>query len=109
MTRKTTDATPVQPAPATTATTPGEDAYGEEKTQPVHKIRIRNVTGAIWQNARQDGTTYYTFTASRSYRDEQGNWHSTSSFGAPDGFILAEVARQCALHIVGLTQGDTPF
>ncbi len=107
MTRKTTEAAPVQPTPATTST--GEDAYGEEKAQPVHKIRIRNVTGAIWQNARQDGSTYYTFTASRSYRDEQGNWHSTSSFGAPDGFILAEVARQCALHIVGLTQGDTPF
>lgn len=81
----------------------------EEKAQPLHKIRIRNVTGAIWQNARQDGTAYLTFTVSRSYRDDQGYWHSTGSFGAPDGFLLAEVARQCALWIVAQTQGEIPF
>jgi len=91
---------------------PQTDDYtgGEEKSQPVHKIRIRNVSGAIWQNARQDGTTYLTFTVSRTYRDEGHNWHSTGSFGAPDGFLLAEVARQCALWIVATTQGEsTPF
>src|SRR5689334_13824917 len=52
---------------ATAATPPGEDDPTEEKAQPVHKIRIRNVTGAIWQNARQDGTPFFTFTATRSY------------------------------------------
>lgn len=83
---------------------------GEEKSQPVHKIRIRNVSGAIWSNARQDGTTYLTFTVSRSYRDDQNNWHSATSFGAPDGFILAEVCRQCALWIVNSTQNsEIPF
>ena len=83
---------------------------GAEKAQPVHKIRIRNCTGAIWSNSRQDGTTYLTFTVSRSYRDDRGEWHSSSSFGAPDGFLLAEVARQCAFWIVAQTQGEQiPF
>ena len=82
----------------------------EERAQPVHRIRIRNCSGAIWSNARNDGTTYLTFTVSRSYRDDQGFWHSSGSFGAPDGFLLAEVARQCALWIVNATQSDTvPF
>jgi hypothetical protein len=100
-------------AEASVATEPppnGDETTGaEERTQPVHRIRIRNVSGAIWQNSRQDGTTYLTFTVSRTYRDEQQNWHSSGSFGAPDGFLLAEVARQCALWIVAQTQGETPF
>src|SRR5262249_19125672 len=52
---------------------PGEHRVNGEKTQPVHRIRIRHVTGAIWQNERQNGSTYYNFTLSRSYRDEQNN------------------------------------
>ncbi len=95
------DAPTDQPSDAATTTSPGE-----EKTQPVHKIRIRHVTGAIWENARQDGSKYYNFTLSRSYRDEQNNWHSSSSFGVQDGFFLAEVARQCTLWIVNATQGE---
>src|SRR4051794_9975660 len=37
-----------------------------EKAQPVHTIRLRNVRAAIWQNARADGTSWYTVTYSRS-------------------------------------------
>ena len=97
---------------AATAPPGGRPADGQpEKTQPVHKIRIRHVTGAIWQNERPDGTHYYNFTLSRSYRDEQNNWHSSTSFGVQDGFFLAEVARQCTLWIVNATQGESqcPF
>jgi hypothetical protein len=108
--RKNGDAATGHPSEAAgTATAAHDDQPGgvpPEKTQPVHKIRIRHVTGAIWENARQDGSKYYNFTLSRSYRDEQNNWHSSSSFGVQDGFFLAEVARQCTLWIVNATQGE---
>ena len=80
-----------------------------EKAQPVHTIRMRNIRAAVWQNARPDGTPWYSTTFSRSYRDEGGNWHSTDSFSGPDLLILAEVARAAFLWIVQTTQSETPF
>jgi hypothetical protein len=82
---------------------------GEERVQPVHQIRIRNVRAAIWQNARADGTTWYAVTVSRSYRTEDGSWHTSDSFTGPDLLILSEVARQAFLWIVSTTQSDVPF
>src|SRR4029077_16067089 len=51
----------------------------EEKQQPVQAVRLRNIRAAVWAN-RNDGGTYYTVTFSRSYRDQEGNWHTTESF-----------------------------
>jgi hypothetical protein len=85
---------------------------GEEKTQPVHTIRMRNVRAAIWQNARDDGTVWYATTISRSYRAEDGSWHTSESFTGPDLLIRAEVSRQAFLWIVAASQGqgrDVPF
>jgi hypothetical protein len=89
-----------------------ETENGEEKTQPVHKYRARNVCAAIWKNVREDGTVWYAVTVSRSYRTEDGSWHTTDSFTGPDLLILAEVSRQAFLWIVAATQGqgrDVPF
>jgi hypothetical protein len=63
----------------------------EEKQQPVHAVRLRNVRAAVWANRNENGT-YYTVTFSRSYRDQEGNWHTTESFGKDDLLLLAKVA-----------------
>jgi hypothetical protein len=76
---------------------------GEEKRQPFHRIRMRNVSAAIWQNRSERGP-WYSVTFSRSYRDAQNNWHTSESFGGPDLPILAEVARAAFLWIVNATQ-----
>jgi hypothetical protein len=79
---------------AATDSPPGDAAASqavEEKQQPVHAVRLRNVRAAIWLN-RNDGGTYYTVTFSRSYRDQEGNWHTTESFGRDDLLLLAKVA-----------------
>jgi hypothetical protein len=89
-----------------------ETEDGEEKTQPVHTIRMRNVRAAIWQNARDDGSVWYATTISRSYRTDDGSWHTTDSFTGTDLLILAEVSRQAFLWIVQATQGqgqNVPF
>ena len=64
----------------------------EEKVQPVHAIRLRNVRAAIWANRTEAGATYLNVTFSRSYRDQEGNWHTTESFGRDDLLLLAKVA-----------------
>lgn len=87
-----------------------DDIPIEEKNQPAHSIRIRNVRAAIWANARPDNSVWYSVTFSRSYRDDGGNWHSADSFGTQDLLILSEVSRQAFLWIVATTQGgEIPF
>ena len=89
---------------------PNDANNPEEKTQPVHTVRMRNVRAAIWENARPDGTVWYSSTFSRSYRSAGGKWHSTDSFGGNDLLTLAEVARQAFLWIEAATQGgEVPF
>jgi hypothetical protein len=63
----------------------------EERPQPVHAIRLKNVRAAIWLNRTENGT-YLNVTFSRSYRDQEGNWHTTESYGRDDLLLLAKVA-----------------
>lgn len=97
-----------EPLPAETAPheAPQQQPNGQEKNQPVHRIRIRSVSAAIWLN-QSDRGPYYTATYSRSYRDQQGNWHSTESFNGPDSLLLAEVARAAFHWIVNATQSGS--
>jgi hypothetical protein len=80
-----------------------------EKSQPIHQIRLRNVRAAIWQNSRPDGQPWYAVTYSRTYRDEQGNWHTTDSYSGTDLLLLAEVSRLAFLWVIQTTQSETPF
>src|SRR4051812_41227893 len=60
----------------TSADLPAPEPPPTEKAQPVHTIRMRNVRAAIWANPRPDGSVWYAVTYSRSYKGEDGNWHS---------------------------------
>ena len=105
MSRKKEAATP--PERAAVVDNPNGDTAssqtGEEKRQPFHRIRYRNITAAIWQNAGERGA-WFSVTFSRSYRDQQNNWHTAESFSGPDLLILAEVARAAFAWIVQTTQ-----
>jgi hypothetical protein len=84
---------------------PNDASNLDEKTQPVHKLRMRNVRAAIWENARPNGTVWYSAAFSRSYRSAGGKWQSTDSFGGNDLLALAEVARAPFLWIEAAAQG----
>lgn len=79
---------------------------GEERRQPIHRIRIRSTTAAIWQNHSERGP-WYSVTISRSYRDAAGNWQTSESFSGTDLLVLAEVARAAFLWIVQTTQNPS--
>lgn len=51
--------------------------------QPVDKIHLGSVYAAIWANETERGT-YHTVTFEKRYRDSEGNWHSTDSYGLDD-------------------------
>lgn len=84
----------------------------EEKVQPVHTLRLKNVRAAVWSNRTEAGATYLNVTFSRSYRDQEGSWHTTESFGRDDLLLLAKVADQVHSWIWEQIQqngGEIPF
>ena len=84
----------------------------EEKVQPVYTTRLKNVRAAVWSNRTEAGTTYLNVTFSRSYRDQEGNWHTTESFGRDDLLLLAKLADQVHTWIWEQIQqngGEVPF
>ena len=61
------------------------------KTKPVHEIRLGRVRAAIWRNDTDNGSRYNaTFT--RLYRDNDGNWRDSQSFGRDELPLLEKVA-----------------
>jgi hypothetical protein len=113
MARRKNEAGTASPGDAGAATVgSGDEADSPaERVQPVQAFRLRNVRAAIWANPGENGTTRYNVTVSRSYRDQEGNWHTSESFGRDDLLLLAKVADLAHTWIWGELQGgisDSP-
>lgn len=75
------------------------------KKKPVHELRLGRVRAAVWENDTPNGTRH-NVTFSRLYRDEQGNWQDSTSFGRDELPLLWKVADQ--VHSWILQQPFTP-
>ena len=73
--------------------------------KPTATVRIGAVKAAIWQNDVA-GKTRYSVTFSRIYRDAEGQWKTTQSFGRNDLLVLAKVADQAHSRIVDLERTE---
>ena len=73
--------------------------------KPTATVRIGAVKAAIWQNDVA-GKTRYSVTFSRIYRDAEGQWKTTQSFGRNDLLVLAKVADQAHSGIVDLERTE---
>jgi hypothetical protein len=62
-----------------------------DSKKPAAKVTLYPVSAAIWRNHNEKGT-FYSVTFERSYKDEAGKWHSSSSFNSNDLLRLAKVA-----------------
>lgn len=60
------------------------------KQTPIHKIRIGAIQAAIWRNKTEKGT-FHNVTVKRGYKDKDGEWKDTDSFGRDDLLVLAKV------------------
>lgn len=61
------------------------------KKKPVHEVRLGRVRAAIWENDTKNGTRH-NVTFSRLYRDDDGNWQDSASFGRDDLPLLCKVS-----------------
>ena len=73
--------------------------------KPHDEVRIGAVKAAIWQNQAGDRTRY-NVSFSKSYRDADGQWKTTQSFGRNDLLVLAKVADQAHSRIVDLQRTE---
>ena len=76
-------------------------------TKPVAEVRVGAVKAAIWPNTTQSGAVRFNVTFSRIYKDAEGNWKSTSSFGRDDLLVLAKVADQAHTKIFEVANGHS--
>jgi len=75
----------------------------EENNRPVREIRIGAVKASIWKNEAKNGGSYYSASFHTLYRDEEGSWRRSSSFGRDDLLLLAKVADQVHSFMLEMT------
>ena len=76
----------------------------EARKAPVAKVRVGLISASIWENPTEKGN-FYNVTFERRYRDTEGNWKSTHSYGLDDLLVLAKVADLAHTKIVEATTG----
>ena len=74
--------------------------------KPVAEVRVGAVKAAIWPNQTESGVVRYNVTFSRIYKDGEGNWKSTSSFGRDDLLVVAKVADMAHTKIFEVANGQ---
>ena len=76
-----------------------------DNKKPAARITLYPISAAIWRN-ENNGQAYYSVTFERSYKDDAGKWHTSSSFNAGDLLLLAKVADQAHTKIHELRAND---
>lgn len=61
---------------------------------PVHSVRYRNIKASVWKNPSENGE-FYSVTVSRSWQDEQKQWHDSASFNFNDLPLVAKAINDC--------------
>lgn len=72
----------------------------EENNRPVHEIRMGSVKASIWENETKAGETFYSASFHTLYRDAEGSWHRSSSFGREDLLLLAKIANEVHTYML---------
>lgn len=63
------------------------------KQRPAGEIRYGRLKATIWRQESEQGP-WYSVVVTRSYKDAQGEWASSQSFGRDDLLVLAKLCDQ---------------
>lgn len=71
--------------------------------KPVSKITLYwPVTAAIWRNETPDGQVFFNATYECSYKEENGKYQSSDSYGRNNSLLLSKVADLASQQIAKL-------
>lgn len=92
---------------------PDHEPEAPPVNRPVRVLRFGSVKATVWLNQTAAGPRH-AVTVARRYRDDQGEWQNTGSFGLSDLLPLAKALDWAhtfiSEEIAGAGRdGDTPF
>lgn len=74
-------------------------------TKPVRTIRDGSLRATIWANFGENGT-FYSVQLTRTYQDEQGNYHDSDSFSNSQLLRVARLAKIAYDEVLILRTSD---
>jgi hypothetical protein len=76
-----------------------------EANKPAAKVQLYPATATIWRNQSPKGVAY-SVTFERSYKDEQGNYKSSTSFNTSELLLVSKIADLAHTEIYRLRAED---
>ena len=77
-------------------------------SSPAYKCRISNLSVTIWRNTSiEKGTTWYSCSPSRSYKNGDETWKETDSLGFDDLLTMAKLLNEAHTWIARQMQADS--
>ena len=80
------------------------DTNETKKNAPVAKVSVGLQTASIFKN-ESEGRAFFNVSFDRRYRNADGNWKSTSSYGRDDLLALAKLADLAHTKVLELQNG----
>ena len=72
-----------------------------EKKKPTFSLQVGKIKATAWRNNSGE-STFMTYRLTRSYKDKEGNWTDSDSYGIEDlpvvASLVAEIQRR---HFAG--------
>jgi hypothetical protein len=90
---------------AAAAPPPQSPPDGSDRRRPAHEVRLGRLKAAIWANDSEHGVRY-SVSVARVYKDGQGRWQTSESFGRDDLLTLAKVLDRAHSWICEATQAQ---
>lgn len=79
----------------------------DTKKRPAMTLRAPGgLKATIWPNARKDGSTAFAVQFSRTYRDQDGQFHDTNSFDAGEALQVSVLATDAYKAIAQLRESE---
>jgi hypothetical protein len=75
------------------------------KKGPVYKQKSHGIEVAVWKR-EHDGKAFYSVSATRSYKDSDGNWKTGNSFNLEDRDILMDYLDRAFKHAQARLDAD---
>lgn len=72
--------------------------------QPIKKYQVGQIQASVWKNASKEGSEFLSVSLQKRYKDEKGQWQSSSSF-KPGDLPKAVLVLQKAYEFVSLNEG----
>jgi hypothetical protein len=64
-----------------------------EPVRPAHTVRLGKIRASVWGN-RTNNATWYTITMNRLFKDKNGKWGQSDSFGVEDLPTIAAITEE---------------